>query len=81
MKKNAFSVSEFKSKALGLLENVSRTGEPIIVTKLGKPIAKVIAFTDAKEKPTPGRLEGMILYEEDIVAPLGAKLWRAAEPD
>jgi prevent-host-death family protein len=78
--KKTFSVSEFKSKSLGLLEKIARSGESITITKRGKPIAKVIPFQDSQEKAVPGRLEATLLSEEDIVTPLGAKLWKAGEP-
>ncbi|MGZ3688396.1 MAG: type II toxin-antitoxin system Phd/YefM family antitoxin [Bdellovibrionota bacterium] len=79
MSKKAYSVSEFKAKSLGLLERVARHHESIVITKRGRAIAKVIPFGDSIEKPEPGKLEGTVLYEEDIVSPLGAKLWKAAE--
>lgn len=33
--------SEFKAKCLKLLDEVAATGEPIVVTKHGKPVARV----------------------------------------
>jgi prevent-host-death family protein len=33
--------SEFKAKCLALMDEVARTGEPILVTKNGKPIAEL----------------------------------------
>jgi len=78
-KKKVFSVSEFKAKALGLFERVSREGEDITITKHGKPLAKVIAVRDAASKPTPGKLEGTVISEEDITTPLGAKLWTSTK--
>jgi prevent-host-death family protein len=80
MKKTVFSISEFKARSLGLLERVSKTGESLVVTKHGKPIAKVIPFTDQKDKPVPGKLADTLLDEQDIVSPFGARLWKAAEP-
>ena len=79
MSKKTYSVSEFKSKSLGLLERVARNRESIIVTKRGKPIAKVIPIAAASHKPEPGRLSGTLLSEEDIVTPLGSKMWTATE--
>jgi prevent-host-death family protein len=35
------SVSEFKATCLELLSKVQRTGEPILITKRGKPLAQV----------------------------------------
>ena len=34
------SVSEFKAKALGVMDQVARTGETVVVTKRGKAIVK-----------------------------------------
>lgn len=81
VKKKSFSVSEFKAKSLGLLDEVSRTGQSIVVTKRGKPIAKVIPFRNKGEKLEPDRLRDRISKIEDIVTPFGAKLWKAAEPE
>lgn len=33
--------SEFKAKCLALLDEVARTGQTIVVTKHGRPVAKV----------------------------------------
>lgn len=81
MKRKSYSISEFKAKSLGLLDSVHRKGETIIVTKRGKPIAKVVPFPGSSEKPEPGKLSGTILEEHDIVSPFGARLWKAAESE
>ncbi|HMK64969.1 MAG TPA: type II toxin-antitoxin system Phd/YefM family antitoxin [Thermodesulfobacteriota bacterium] len=36
-------ISKFKATCLSLLEQVKKTGQPIIVTKKGEPIAQVIS--------------------------------------
>ena len=79
MSKKTYSVSEFKAKSLGLLERVAKNNESITVTKRGKPIAKVIPFTASRGRPEPGRLKDALLSEEDVVTPLGARLWKASE--
>ncbi len=43
------AVSEFKAKCLGLLEELAATGETLIVTKRGKPIARVERIRTAVE--------------------------------
>ena len=73
------SISEFKIHALGLIDQVSKTGKPIVITKRGKPLAKVIPFAGNVENPVPGKLAGTVLHEGDIVSPLGADMWKAAE--
>ena len=36
------AISKFKATCLAVLERVRRTGEPLTITKLGKPIAEII---------------------------------------
>jgi len=78
------SVTEFKAQALGILEQVVQTGEPVIVTKRGKAIVKVIPLPYGADVPEgaavqePGKLKGTVLEEVDIVSPLGANIWDAA---
>ena len=39
---HTISISEFKATCLAVLEQVGRTGTPVIVTRRGKPIAEVV---------------------------------------
>lgn len=74
------SVSAFKAKALHLFEEIGKQNKSIIVTKHGKPMAKVIPFGKGLKKSyKPGGLENTLLHEEDIVSPLGAELWEASK--
>jgi prevent-host-death family protein len=81
MKKATFSVSEFKSESLGLLERVASTGETLVITKHGKPIAQVVPFAAPEAKPVPGTLRSLLIEENDLLTPFGAALWKAAEPE
>lgn len=44
------SISEFKAKCFALLEQASKTQEPIRVTRFGIPIADVIPPTSIQER-------------------------------
>jgi len=62
------SVSEFKATCLRLFEEVRRTGQPVLVTRRGEPIALV------GPPPIPGRrwlgaLEGTAVFAGDATAP------------
>jgi antitoxin (DNA-binding transcriptional repressor) of toxin-antitoxin stability system len=35
------AISKFKATCLAVIEEVCRTGKPVLVTKLGKPIAEI----------------------------------------
>lgn len=64
------SVSEFKAKALGIMEQIAQTGETVVVTKRGKAIVKVVPYSEDVEANVPGTLRGTVLEEGDIVSPL-----------
>jgi len=60
------SISEFKAKCLGLLEEVQRTGESIEVTKRGKSIAIVNPPARELIDWRPGAFRDQILLKGDI---------------
>jgi len=62
------AASEFKARCLGLLDEVAQTRVPIIVTKRGKPVAKLVPL----EQGEPPSLLGSVSYdhEADLLAPL-----------
>ena len=62
--------SEFKAKCLSLLDEVQATGETIVVTKRGKPVAQ-IEPVKAKPKTLFGAMKGSVTILGDIVGPLG----------
>tara|TARA_B110000305_G_C19338280_1_gene587728 strand:- start:891 stop:1127 length:237 start_codon:yes stop_codon:yes gene_type:complete len=72
------SVSEFKAKALGVLDQVFQTKEEIIVTKRGMPIAKVIPFF-SKDTDCSDRLKDYLIEEVDVVTPMGSGDWESAK--
>lgn len=67
------TITDFKAHALQILRQVARTKESVIVTKRGKPLAEVIPFSDYK--PVPGKLSEALVFEKDIVSPLGDDMW------
>ena len=42
VEKEVVTISKFKASCLALLDKVKRTGQPILVTRRGEPIAQVI---------------------------------------
>jgi prevent-host-death family protein len=72
------AVSKFKATCLALLERVRKTGEPILVTKRGVPIAQVVPPPPPEPKESAfGALKGTAEEIEDIVEPLPAEEWEA----
>ncbi len=61
------SVSRFKAECLGLLEEISHTGEGIVVTKRGRPLARVEPMPEAPS------LQGSVEYlvsDEELIQPI-----------
>lgn len=71
------SISAFKSTCLGALERVRRTGQPVLVTRRGVPVAQVIPPPPARPKGAFGAMRGTIRELGDIVEPVAADDWEA----
>ena len=67
---------EFKAKCLEAMDEVASTGEPIIVTKRGRPVAQVVPIT-RRPKSLRGFLRGRIKSGKDVIGPIGV-VWKAA---
>jgi prevent-host-death family protein len=65
------SISTFKAKCLGLLEEVNKTRTPIRVTRRGKPIADVFPSSlEGSERSWIGSMSGTLKILGDIVSPV-----------
>jgi prevent-host-death family protein len=63
-------ISTFKATCLAVLEEVRQTGEPVIVTKRGAPIAEIVpAGRPATAKRELGGLRGTCQILGDIISP------------
>jgi prevent-host-death family protein len=65
---HSIGAGDFKAKCLKLLDEVAASKEPLTITKHGKPVARLVPIAD--EAPLFGALQGSVLYEGDIIAPL-----------
>ncbi len=74
----AMAVSAFKMHALRAVDRVAKTRESLVVTKRGKALVRVVPYQPLASAPVPGKLADALVFEKDIVSPLGAKLWEAA---
>ena len=49
---------EFKAKCLAVMAEVNATGQPVLVTKRGKPLARVLPLEDHAPKEAPEAIFG-----------------------
>lgn len=64
--KTAIPAGQFKARCLALLDRVARTGEEVVVTKRGKPVARVVPIKPAHQPS----LIGSVKTRGDIVGPI-----------
>mgnify|MGYP002336337873 CR=1 FL=1 len=78
MSTRTIPAGEFKAKCFALLEEVAQTGERIIVTKRGKPLAEVgpIPGHEADGLASSfGKLAHLAISSGDVVAPAVGDGW------
>ena len=63
---------QFKAKCLALLDRVETRGESYIVTKRGRPVARVVPLSQGVSLS----LRGSLLEEDDLLSPI-AVAWNA----
>lgn len=67
--------SEFKAKCLGIMNEIAKTGEEVVVTKNGKPMTRMVPYKQLTESPI-GLHKGLWKLEDDLVESVGEK-WEA----
>ena len=55
------AAAEFKAHCLAVMDEVAATREPVVITKRGKPVAKVVPVELPKPRKLLGSLEGVLL--------------------
>ena len=72
-------ISQFKTHALKILDQVAKTQEIIVITKRGKPLAQIVPYHKLENNPKPGKLADALVFEKDIISPLGEEMWDACK--
>jgi antitoxin (DNA-binding transcriptional repressor) of toxin-antitoxin stability system len=74
-------ISKFKATCLATLERVRTTGQPLRVTRFGKPIADIVPpAPEPRGDQWLGSLAGSLEIRGDIVAPSSELVtWEATE--
>lgn len=69
------AAGKFKAVCLQLMEQVQQSREEVIITKRGRPVAKLVPV-DSAAPPLFGFMEGGVMIEDDIVQPT-QEAWEA----
>ena len=60
---------EFKAQCLAVMDKVSESGEPVLITKHGKPVVKLVP-AESRADDLFGYMAGKVKIVGDIVGPI-----------
>ena len=78
--RRTIKASEFKAKCLKLMDEVAESGEEIIITKNGRPKARLVPYRPMFEQFFGGD-EGKLEILGDIISPLDVDWESGMDPD
>jgi len=68
---------KFKAQCLALLDSVAKSHIPLLITKYGKPVAKVVPI-DQQDIENDKPLKNSVVYLGDVISPINEE-WEAAQ--
>lgn len=74
----AVKASEFKAKCLALMDEVAETGEGVVITKHGKPVAELVPHGGKRPATLFGLHKGVMKIKGDILSPIDVP-WKVLE--
>lgn len=72
------AAGQFKSQCLKLMDEVQRSREEIVITKHGRPVAKLVPIEEKPPKSILGYMGDSIELVGDILCPID-EVWTADE--
>lgn len=74
------NAAEFKAKCLKLIDTVATTHEPLVITKRGKPLVKLVPVEAESTASQYGCMKGTVTFIGDILSPID-ETWSAESGD
>jgi prevent-host-death family protein len=71
----AIGATEFKARCLELMDLVAATGNPVVITKRGRPLVRLVPV-EQRPRSIVGALRGHVRVRGDIISPLRVR-WEA----
>ncbi|MDE0001504.1 MAG: type II toxin-antitoxin system prevent-host-death family antitoxin [Rhodospirillaceae bacterium] len=74
-------ISEFKATCLAVLARVEQTGQPVLVTRFGRPVAQVTPPPKASPEVWLGSMRGQGTIIGDLIEPVvDPEEWEVLQP-
>ena len=64
------AAGKFKAQCLKIMDDVYKHHREVVITKYGKPIAKLVGVTARTKQPLFGFLKDSVVVKGDIISPL-----------
>jgi prevent-host-death family protein len=68
------AAAQFKAQCLAVMDHVSQSGRPVVITKHGKPVVKVVPATESADEIF-GALSGIARITGDLENTVPASDW------
>ncbi|HZR80855.1 MAG TPA: type II toxin-antitoxin system Phd/YefM family antitoxin [Candidatus Binatia bacterium] len=72
-------ISEFKAKCIAVLREAEETGEPVLVTRRGRPVARVEPVGAEEGRKQLGALKGTLRIRRDLARSDTTRDWDMLE--
>ena len=73
IKSKTMPAGQFKARCLSVLDDVRDSRRPVLITKRGKPVARLVPVEDQDARAS---LRGSVVYEGDLLSAIDAS-WNA----
>ena len=64
------TAGKFKAQCLRIMDDVQKHHREVVITKYGKPVAKLVGVTARTREPLFGFLKDSVVVKGDIISPL-----------
>ena len=71
------SKSQFKPRALQYFREIEKTGKELIISDRGKPVLKIVPYTEENPAEALKALRGTVIKYDDPTEPVGLEDWEA----
>jgi prevent-host-death family protein len=73
------TAAEFKANCLRLMDESAQQRRPIVITKRGKPVAKLVPIEEQEPRDLFGYMAGTVEICGDIISPIEDAGWTGDE--
>lgn len=63
-------LGKFRERCFAILDSVQKTRQPVLITRRGRPLAKLVPVDETSATEFLGRLEGIVKVIGDIESPI-----------